>query len=306
MIKVGISGADSPMAGELIRILVNHPDVVITSLYAPVRKNMDVSAVHHGLIGESSLKFSDSLDIDNTDFLFLLGSEFPVDSLPEDMKWVDLSDNRLLGLRYGTPDTTIFGLSEAFRKPLVRGAIHAVIPNPVASAAIIALNPLVLESLVQGDVRLDIQMPARMITELGEPFLVNAIEEIKRALSKIQPDFNQKVSVVSVSESTSARSMNVAVSFQSNMDISTTASYFDAVYDDHNFTFLTHMDVDPREVEGTNKCVLRLSRPDFSTLRIDALIDPTMRGGASEAVHVMNLLCGLYEKTGLALKSVSL
>ena len=61
MIKVAITGADSPDAGELLRILVNHPEVIVTTVSAPGREGLSVTSVHHGLIGELKMNFSGPL-----------------------------------------------------------------------------------------------------------------------------------------------------------------------------------------------------------------------------------------------------
>ncbi|MCM1152679.1 MAG: hypothetical protein NC328_03375 [Muribaculum sp.] len=303
MYKIGIAGADTPQAGELIRILVNHPDVDITCLYAPARKGLHADSVHHGLIGEQRLTFTDTLAADNLDFLFILDKTINAASLPAELKWVDMRPD---AYDIATEDA-VFGLSEAFRKPLVRGALHAVLPNPVASALLIALNPLALNLMIGGDIDVKVALPdsapgAEVDTR---EFLRQAARQIEDVLPKIQKSFNAKVNIERMEDSGSDRAMRMYIILPMTMEVDDVAPRYEEVYDDHNFTFLTGKVIDNKEVEGTNKCILRLSRSDAAHMCIDVLVDPTMRGGAGEAVHLMNLLCGLHEKTGLALKSVS-
>ena len=61
---------------------------------------------------------------------------------------------------------------------------------------------------------------------------------------------------------------------------------------------------DAKEVEGTNKCLAYLEKAD-GRITVTAIMDALLKGGAGTAVHVMNLLFGLHELTGLALKASS-
>ena len=58
------------------------------------------------------------------------------------------------------------------------------------------------------------------------------------------------------------------------------------------------------EVAGTDKCVISVGIPADGAVTLDVAADCRLRGGAGEAVHVMNLMCGLHERTGLALKAI--
>lgn len=302
MIKVGILGADSPIAGEIIRILIHHPDVDIRSLYAPASMGKPVDIVHHGLIGEKPLSFSDTIDPGKLDFLFILDDNTNLSSLPDNLKWIDMSGHSWSSMS----ESTVYGLSEAFRKPLVRGARHAFLPNPVASVSLISLNPVALNLLLGGDLKIDIELPDGFESEEIPGLLKEAEEELLAVIPLIQNSFNGKINLTVKKHSGSTRAMKVGIVYRCLMDIADIARLYNNVYDDHNFSFLVDRPVSAKEVEGTNKCILRLTRPDSDSVRIESIVDPTMRGGAGEAVHIMNLLCGLYEKTGLALKSISI
>ena len=52
MIKAGIIGGAGYTAGELIRLLINHPDVEIKWVNSSSNAGNRVDAVHQGLIGE--------------------------------------------------------------------------------------------------------------------------------------------------------------------------------------------------------------------------------------------------------------
>ena len=100
MIKVGIIGAQTPDAGELLRILINHPEVDILSLYAPSLTGHRISSVHHGFIGETDFFFVDKIDPSKLDAIFIAENSPIVNSLIEhigeweDLKLIDLSPER--------------------------------------------------------------------------------------------------------------------------------------------------------------------------------------------------------------------
>ena len=76
---------------------------------------------------------------------------------------------------------------------------------------------------------------------------------------------------------------------------------YEDYYDDHNFTFVTTKAPDLKDVINTNKCVLHIDKIDDKIL-ITSVIDNLLKGASGTAVHNMNLLFGLQEKTGLCLK----
>ena len=71
MIKAGIIGGAGYTAGELIRILVNHPEVKIEFINSTSNAGKAVADVHGGLTGETELVFTNELPLDGVDVLFL-------------------------------------------------------------------------------------------------------------------------------------------------------------------------------------------------------------------------------------------
>ncbi len=117
MIKAGIAGAGSSVAGELIRILVNHPEVELVRMCAPEFSGRGVSSVHHGLIGELDKDFSDHIVPEELDVLFLCASRDESVSLTDRIDSLGLTDLRIVDLSggaYGKPDF-VCGVSEIFR-----------------------------------------------------------------------------------------------------------------------------------------------------------------------------------------------
>lgn len=303
MIKVAITGADSPQAGELLRILVNHPEVILTTLSSPGKEGMSVTSVHHGLIGEEKMNFTGPLSMTpDCDVVFICGNsmtaaEFSALQLARpDLRTVLVDtipnlDYERMGVVYGLPEIN--------RKMLVRGAVAARVPSPIASAILTALYPLAMNMLLNDSLEIEVNAPADVLMA-GKTVAEKEIEEI---LNNNQPSFIKQISLKTM-ESDNERAMRSVMTLSCPIALEQIQDIYE-IYDDHNFAFPIISSSAENEVMGTNKCVITYSKPDDSTLKIEAIADPRLRGGAGEAVHIMNLLFGLHEKTGLALKASS-
>ncbi|MDE6423684.1 MAG: hypothetical protein K2K95_09755 [Muribaculaceae bacterium] len=301
MIKVGIIGAETPDAGELLRLLILHPEVDILSLYAPAWTGRMVASRHHGFIGEDIVNFSDSFNPSKLDIVFIADDSDKGDelisncaSLPE-LRIIDMSPSRLnraesKGMEYG--------LSEVNRKPLVRGARIAVVPSPAASLALIALYPLALSLLLNSDIDITVEAAPEVISSLD---VTSLNQEINTFLQKTQNSFSGKINTSLISRD-SGRSMRVTSTLKSPLAIAEVNQVYDSVYDDHNFTFISLSEVSRLEVEGTHKCILTIQKPGAGLLEVTAIADCHLRGAAGDAVHIMNLFFALDEKVGLHLK----
>lgn len=303
MIKVGIAGADNPMAGELLRLCLRHPDVDIVSAYAGSLAGLSVGAFHHGFIGEENIVFSSNFDATNLDVAFIFNP------LYSDSDWAKLmADRQKLRLiifpgaesvATALPRTPVYGLSEMNRKPMVRGAREALVPDSIAAPVLTALYPFASHLLLRGDLDINVEAPADMISDSA---LNKSEREIERELASVQASFLGKVRI-HAKESAGPRAMKISMRLPSTVALEEILKAYDSVYDDHNFTFVVTHPVGPEEVESTNKIIISLSKPSSSEIDINIVADPRMRGGAGEAIHIMNLLLGLHEKTGLDLKT---
>lgn len=301
MIKVGIVGADSPMAGELLRILVRHPEVDVRTLFAPALSGRKVSSCHHGFIGEEIVSFSDKISPASLDVIFLADNSkvasdiiSRLDEWP-DLRLIDLSPKRIENRDANGMDV---GLSEANRKCLVRGSRIASIPSAPSALTLISLNPLALNLLLPEKIDILVEVPPHM----PEKYESDSIsKEISSFLSGIQSSFTGNLAV-KIQHSELFRSMKVKCRLKCALSADEIVRIFESVYDDHNFTFITRNDIEPIEIEGTQKCVISIVKPDSETLELKTIADAHMRGGAGDAVHVMNLLFALQEKVGLDLK----
>lgn len=301
MIKVGIIGASLPLAGEILRILVRHPEVDIKSLYAPEKSGQSVNSCHHGFIGEKIVNFSDKFNPANLDIVFIAdNSETGLELIQQsdawpDLKIVDISPDRFhrweaCGMEYG--------LSEINRKALVRGARLAIIPSAPASLALIALYPLACHLLLNSAISIRISAHKDILMECN---VNSVVTEISTMLKKAQASFNSSVNVELKPENMS-RTMRVEIEMASEIPLEEIDKAYELVYDDHNFTFTSLSRAEDKEVEGTQKCVILFTKPSPGVLRLECVGDARMRGGAGDAVHILNLFFALDEKVGLNLK----
>lgn len=302
MIKVGIAGGDTLMAGELIRILVNHPDVDIISVCAPGKKGMRVDKAHHGLIGECNLVFSEYLDPENLDVVFIdahsaLADHFRSQELPSDgLHIIDMSHGEVPTADSGT----VYALSEINRKKMVHGADRAVVPRSIAAVALLALLPLAEHLMLPSDIRLkvaapdDITVPAKLEMAAGE---------VEYWLSRLQTSFSGHVAIDVESRDNSSRGIRVSTSMPVGTDLQLVRDLYETRFEDHTLTYSGDLPMDFKQVEGTDKCLIRLDNTPDGSLSVEAVADCRMRGGAGDAVHAMNLMFGLIETTGLRLKA---
>ena len=129
MIRVGIAGAAGYTAGELIRVLISHPQVELRYLQSESHRGEPVGRVHRDLI-YTNLKISD-LDLTGIDVLFLcmghgMSAQFlerhPV---PASVRIIDLSHDFRLKSNAGD---FVYGLPELNRER-IQGAWHVANPG---------------------------------------------------------------------------------------------------------------------------------------------------------------------------------
>lgn len=296
-------GADTADGGELVRILAMHPDVEIIGIQARGLDGMPVTARHHGLIGETTLSFTPSLDYSRLDILFISS---PISLSQAELIQMRMTRPDLKVIMFDAPadldydrDGFVYGLPEINRKSLVRGATGAVVPSSFASMALVALYPFAMRLLLNGDIDIRLAAPRAIIDHAD---MSRVEKEIESRLGEAQRSFSGKVRI-HAEPSSARRSGLMKIEFGCSLSLEQMLSLYD-MYDDHRFAFVTTVPVGVSEVAGTNKCVVIVSKGDEGRVSLGVAADCRMRGGAGEATHIMNLLCGLHERTGLALKAI--
>lgn len=322
MIKAGIIGGSGYAAGELVRILINHPDVDLKWIHSRTVPGQRVMDIHQGLHGETDLNFANTYDLNDIDVLFCCRPagktrEFLAENnIPDSLRIIDLSRD------YRITDSShdfVYGLSELNRKPMVRGAKHVANPGCLAMVVELSLVPLAKNLLLNSDIHTTVitgatseGAEARPTTHYAwrndnmvvyRPFRHPQEAEIIQTLSAMQQSFSSKLHMVPV-RGPFSRGIMAVTYLDCNLELPEIIKLYQDYFDDHNFTFITSKIPDLKDVVNTNKCIIHLDKIDGKLL-ITAVIDNLLKGAAGNAVHTMNLLFGLQETTGLTMKPVA-
>ena len=319
MIKAGIIGGAGYTAGELIRLLINHPDVQLMWVNSSSNAGNPVASVHQGLIGETDLVFTDQTPFDEINVLFFCTPHgqtrtfLESHSVPDDLRIIDLSTD--YRHQDGTHDF-VYGLPELNRKAIVRGAKRIANPGCFATAIQLALLPLAKNLLLNKDVHVFAitgstgagvkPAPTSHFSwrndniSIYKPFRHQHLDEIRQSLSQLQNSFASEIDFIPV-RGCFSRGIFATLYLDCPVELSEIRRLYDDYYSDHNFTFVTDKMPDLKDVVNTNKCLLHLEK-EGNKLIIVSVIDNLLKGASGTAVHNMNLLFGLHERTGLCLK----
>ena len=305
MIKVGIIGGAGYTAGELLRLLINHPDVEVVFVNSASNAGNRITDVHSGLYGETDLIFTDELPLSEIDCLFFC-------TLPDELRVVDLSmDFRIESDEHDF----VYGLPELNRKRIIR-ARHIANPGCFATAIQLGLLPLAKNLLLNNPVHITAitgstgagQKPTSTShfswrnnnMSVYKPFTHQHLPEIRQSLSQLQHSFSADLNFIPV-RGDFARGIFVSMYTECSVELEEIRRLYEEYYDDHSFTFVTDANLDLKQVVNTNKCLLHLEKHGNKLLILSA-IDNLLKGASGQAVHNMNLLFGLTEVAGLKLK----
>lgn len=298
MIKIAIEGAETKVAGDLIRILILHPEVELISVASVKEAGKNLKNVHHGLEGERDIIISALPDYEKADIIFICTPG--VENLNLENQYPQL---RTIYIRDSEKPfegkDSVLGFPEIYRKELVRGAKSAFISQPVTSAVLAMLFPLAKNLMLspRETITIEVLAPRKYVSPER---LKTAENEILSALQHVQTSFEGDFDFRITHNMNS--DMRVSCLLPPTCDNEHLQELFKDAYSDHNFTHETYGA--QNAVSGTQKILYR-TFVDITKKKINlqVICDPEMRGGATEAVHVMNLMCGFHEKTGLAFKA---
>ncbi|WP_346858695.1 N-acetyl-gamma-glutamyl-phosphate reductase [uncultured Draconibacterium sp.] len=321
MIKVGIIGGAGYTAGELLRILLNHPEAEIGFVQSTSNAGNLISDVHIDLLGESDLTFTDQMPFNEVDVIFLCmghgkSLEFMAENkLPESLKVIDLSHDFRLK-REG--NDFIYGLPELNREA-IKSASKIANPGCFATGIQLALLPLAANGLLTDEVHVQAitgstgagQKPTSTSHFSWRSSNVSAYKifehqhegEILQSLTQLQPGFNDEFNFVPIRGN---HTRGIFVSCYTNFEgsLEEAQKIYKNYYAKHPFVFVTDKNPGVKQVVNTNKGVIYLEKHG-KKLVIISLTDNLIKGASGQAVQNMNLVFGLDEKSGLNLKPVA-
>jgi N-acetyl-gamma-glutamyl-phosphate reductase len=254
--------------------------------------------------------------LDDVDIVFMCGrretlpQQLHVLNLNEDIRVVDLSGCH--NLDHGADKPWTYGMGEMQRRILMHDARLVTVPGNAAMASLLALMPMARNLLLNSPITLHVAMGTTAFPEEGDrnadgydtaQWIKEQQQEITLALSQCQTSFNQPIDLT-ITPLAERRTLAVAARFSCGIDDEMIRQLYEQYYSDHNFVFLVDRPIVAADVENTNKCLIRLDKDERKgLLTVHAVMDLLLKGGAGTAVHAMNLLFGLHERAGLALKA---
>ncbi|MBP6610550.1 MAG: N-acetyl-gamma-glutamyl-phosphate reductase [Paludibacter sp.] len=319
-IKVGVIGGAGYTAGELLRILVNHPQVEIVFVNSTSNAGNALTDVHSGLVGETDLLFTSELPFDAVDALFLCSAhgdskkfmdEYPAASK---LKIVDLSTD----YRETRADHDfVYGLPEMNREQ-IRTANHIANPGCFATCVQLALLPLAAAGLLTDEVHVNAitgstgagVKPSSTShfswrnnnISIYKAFGHQHLQEIGQSLRQLQAGFNKDVNFIPV-RGNFARGIYATTYINCSLSLDEAKTLFKEYYKEAAFTFVVDKNPDMKQVVNTNKAIVYLEKHG-NKLLVVSMIDNLLKGASGQAVQNFNLLFGLDERTGLGLKAI--
>ncbi|UAY51266.1 N-acetyl-gamma-glutamyl-phosphate reductase [Ferruginibacter albus] len=329
MIKAGIIGAAGYTGGELIRILINHPEVEIAFAQSGSNAGNLISKVHADLVGETDLKFSAEHNYDVDVIFFCAGhgeaKKFvEANDIPASVKLIDIGNDFRLNKDAAIKGRKfVYGLPELQREE-IKKASNVANPGCFATAIQLGLLPLAKAGLLPNDIYTTGITGSTGAGQSLSPtshfsWRQNNISAYKTLThqhnDEIQQSLHQLQNVFPASPKDGGLSFvpwrgdftrGIFISSQMNCDLSIEElnKLYEDFYAGHPFTAITKEPVFLKQVVNTNKCIIQLEKVG-SRLVVHSVIDNLTKGASGQAVQNMNLIFGLGETTGLKLKANS-
>jgi len=321
MIKVGIIGGAGYTAGELIRILLYHPQAELTFVQSSSNGGNLLSDVHDDLLGDTDIRFVAEADFSLIDVAFFCmghgkSKEFlQKNSLPENVKIIDLSHDFRLK-REG--NDFVYGLPELNRE-LICKSNKIANPGCFATGIQLAVLPLAAAGLINDELHVNAitgstgagQAPSETShfswrnnnVSVYKAFEHQHLGEIGQSFKQLQPDFTYDINFIPVrGNHTRGIFASVYTKFDGSLEEAT--KLYQDYYASHPFVNVSLKNPDLKQVVNTNKAIVYLEKHG-TKLMILSVTDNLLKGASGQAVQNMNLIFGLEETLGLNLKAVA-
>lgn len=318
MIKIGILGGAGYTAGELIRLLLHHPQAAIGFVNSESNAGNLLTDVHEGLYGETDLRFTSDMPFDEVDVVFFCFGHGKSEAflkehtIPSHVKIIDLAQD----FRIAAPDHDyIYGLPELNRQQICQ-AQHVANPGCFATCIQLGLLPAAQMGLITSHVSVNAitgstgagQKPGPTThfswrvdnLSVYKPFRHQHIAEIRQSLTQVQGQLDASIDFIPY-RGNFARGIFATEVLHTDADIDNIVAGYKAYYQDACFTHYVDKPLDLKQVTNTNKALVHCDKIDDKLL-ITCCIDNLLKGAVGQAVQNMNLMFGIDETAGLRLK----
>jgi N-acetyl-gamma-glutamyl-phosphate reductase len=327
MVKVGILGAAGYTGGELIRLLVHHPEAEIIFANSESNAGNLVADVHEGLLGDTDLRFTDAMPFDEVDVVFFCfghgkSEQFLQEhSIPSHVKIIDLAQD----FRIAAPTHDyVYGLPEIHREQ-IRECQHLANPGCFATCIQLGLLPLAKAGLLTHDVAVNAitgstgagQKPVATThfswrsdnMSIYKVFTHQHLHEIRQSLTELQGSLEASIDFIPYRGDfargifcTEVVKFDGAEGSPTNPTAEQLAEMYRAFYADAAFTHYVDKALDLKQVVNTNKALVHVDKFGNKAV-ITCIIDNLLKGAVGQAVQNMNLMFGIDERSGLRLKA---
>ena len=318
MIKIGIIGGAGYTAGELIRLLIHHPEAEIVFIHSESNAGNHITDVHEGLYGDTDMVFSNELPLADVDVIFLcLGhgkSEafITTHDIPETVKIIDLAQD----FRLAAPGNDfVYGLPEINRERISQ-ARHVANPGCFATCIQLGLLPSASMGLLTNDVMVNAitgstgagQKPTATThfswrnnnMSIYKPFTHQHVPEICQSLAQVQGHLDVAIDFIPY-RGDFARGIFATEVVKTTANIEDIVKTYQDFYADAPFTHYVEKPLDLKQVVNTNKALVHCEKYGDKLL-ITSCIDNLLKGAVGQAVENMNIMFGIDEMAGLRLK----
>ena len=322
MLEIGIIGGAGYTAGELIRLLLNHPEANINFVYSTSNAGNKLHKVHKDLIGSTEISFTSQINT-KVDTLFLcLGhgnstTFLEKNNFSKNTKIIDLSnDFRLFTDKNFEGKDFVYGLPE-LDKTVIKTAKYIANPGCFATALQLAILPLAAKGLLNNDIHINAVTGATGAgTSLSatthftyrdnnfshyKAFNHQHLGEINQTVNQLQANFNAEINFIP-NRGNFSRGIFATTYTKYDGSLDDAIKIYKEYYKDAAFTFVSDEEIHLKQVVNTNKCLIHLAKHGTKLL-ITSTIDNLLKGASGQAIQNLNLMYGFEETLGLNLKA---
>lgn len=317
-IRVGILGGAGYTAGELIRLLLNHPKVDIVFVNSESNAGNLLTDVHTGLYGDTDIRFTSEMPFDKVDVLFFCFGHGKSEAflkehtIPDNVKIIDLAqDFRIEALG----NDFVYGLPE-INKVKIEKASHVANPGCFATCIQLGLIPAASMGLLTQNISVNAitgstgagQKPTATThfswrvdnLSIYKAFSHQHLHEIRQSLRQVQGTLDADIEFIPYRGNFS-RGIFATEVVRTDKPLEEIVEGYKVFYKDAKFTHYVDKAIDMKQVVNTNKCLVHCDKYDDKLL-ITSTIDNLLKGAVGQAVQNMNLMFGIEETAGLKLK----
>ncbi|MDE6857000.1 MAG: N-acetyl-gamma-glutamyl-phosphate reductase, partial [Muribaculaceae bacterium] len=301
MKKIGIIGGAGYTAGELLRLLINHPEVSIEFVHSSSNAGEPIANVHEGLLGETDLVFSDKHPLEDIDILFLCSAHgqskkfWEENKRSEGLKVIDLAQDFR-----DESDGYVYGLPE-LQKDRIAGADSVANPGCFATALQLSLLPLAKAELLPEDGDINVTALTGSTGAGVKPgatthfswrnnnisvykaFTHQHLIEINATLKKLQPGNTATINFVPM-RGDFARGIFAVTTLDCPLSEEEATALYRNYYEQAPFTVVSDRPIDLKQAVNTNKAILHVEKHGKKLL-ITCAIDNLLKGASGQALQ---------------------